>query len=501
MADDKRQPWSVADLLDFEFFLNADADCPAQELLERDHSFAEGEFQPEAGPEIRSRGFWLWLKSRRDDSARESDSGIAFSPGQAFEHSRRIVGALLAIVSAVAGAALVWGLLNYESRYFNVLLFLAVTLLPQLFLLLLLIGGWLFRNVIGRSSTLGFFQTLARTAVEWLSQKAWANRLGQNAGRSWMALRRRGYLAWPVAGITQTAGVFYNVGLLLGFVGCLAVMDVRFFWESTPAVAAVESLKGIVGILSAPWVWALPDFAPTMEQIQDTKIELTGGEDGLSERTDSATAWGPFLIATIVTWGLLPRLILRIAMGWMGRRTVRNFTFNERPHRELWRRLTETHVEAKIEGPGDDAVVILWGGMSPDIEELRWACLQQLRFDPVETIAAGGVDPSGDEIALETVAQQLREVKTLSRIVLLAESWGLVPRDLGPFLQAVREEVGDRLPIVCFLVGHPKPETLFTVPDAKELSVWEEFAAGLDDPNLTIRPFRSKGVESVSQPG
>ena len=63
-------------------------------------------------------------------------------------------------------------------------------------------------------------------------------------------------------------------------------------------------------------------------------VAFTGGEAGLTERTDSAAAWAPFLIATLVTWGLLPRLFLRILTGWMGRRTVRYFSFNERAHRE-----------------------------------------------------------------------------------------------------------------------------------------------------------------------
>lgn len=499
----KIKPWSAPDLLDFEFFLNLDAEKPVSEIDARDRRLAATEIapaigeslRPDAPPKIRSRAFRKWLSCRREEAARKREVS-AFSPGEAFHQARLLVGSILAILALSGGATLAWGVMNHEWRYYNVLIFLAVTIMPQLLLIVLMTLGWMLRGVIGQSAPLGFVQLIAQTVIEALSRKAWASRVGEDAAAHWRKLRRRPYLLWPVASLTQSAGVLFNVGLLAGFVGSLLVFDVRFFWESTPAVAATETLHGIVQLFSFPWSWAFPDFVPTLDQIARTMIHLTGAERGIKEEIDSAVVWAPFLIATVVTWGLLPRLLLRIMTGLLGRKSRSAYAFNERPHRELWRRLTELHIETSIEGPGDDAVLIQWGGMQPDPGELRRASLQCLRLNPAVTLNAGGAEVGEDRAAIEATGKMLKREKNTERVILLAESWGLVPKDLAPFLKSLREEIGVKTPVICFLTGEPTAEgAIFSAPEKEDIALWEEFLADLGDASITLRPFARRASD------
>jgi len=487
--------WTPADLLDFDALLADDADADAAGLRARDRTIADEHIAPELPDSLtpdadaagRARVFRLWLEARREKAG--DKNAAALSPGEAFRHSRWLVGGIFGIVSLLAGVGVVMSILHREQRYFNVVLFLAATLLPQLVLLLMLGVGWLMRGRRPEKSA-GFFQAISRNAIDALSEKALARKVGDTASRSWRALRRRSYLAWPLAATTQTAAVLFNLGLLAAFVGCLLVMDLRFFWESTPAVEAANSLKGIVDALAAPWSWVLPTFPPTADEIEATRIATV---NDYTERADSAAAWAPFLILSLITWGLLPRLLLRLIIGWLGNRAVVRHRFSDRPHRELWRRLTEVRLEAPVSGQRDDAVVLLWGGTDPDSERLRTALLQQARWNPVTTLAVGGLDLEADEKAVSETVEKMRAADRPIRIAVVADSWALVPRDLAPFLKKLRAAVGDEVSILCFLLGAPKGgnDPALVAPEADEISVWENFAADLDDPNLRIQPCKS----------
>ncbi len=487
--------WTPADLLDLDALLADDAEADASQLRTRDRVIADeaiaprlpDALSPDAATADRSRVLRLWLEARREKNS--AKHAATLTPGEAFRHSRWLVGGIFGIVSLLAGIGVVMSILHREQRYFNVVLFLAATLLPQLILLLMLGVGWLMRGRRPEKSA-GFFQAIARNAIDALSEKALARKVGDTATRSWRALRRRAYLAWPLAATSQTAAVLFNLGLIGAFIGCLLVMDLRFFWESTPAVEAANSLKGIVDALAAPWSWILPTFPPSAAEIEATRIATV---NDYTERADSAAAWAPFLILSLITWGLLPRLLLRLIIGWLGKRAVAGYRFNERPHRELWRRLTEVRLEAPVTGQRDDAVVLLWGGTDPDSERLRTALLQQARWNPVTTRAVGGLDLEADEKAVTETVEKMRAADRPIRIAVVADSWALVPRDLAPFLKKLRAAVGADVSILCFLLGAPKGQgsSALAAPEAEEITIWENFAADLDDPKLRIQPCKS----------
>ena len=393
------------------------------------------------------------------------------------------------------GASLVFSMLHNEARYFNVMMFLAATLLPQLALLVLLAGGWIFRRVTGQKSAGGgVVQSLVRESMIWVGGKVRTHRAGEKLQEQWQALRQRNYLAWPVLGMTQTLAVMYNVGILAGFAGCLVAMDVRFFWESTPGVAAVETLEQIVHVISIPWGMLMQDWLPTSEGIASTRITMDGSQKiyPASELVNSAAVWAPLIAGAVIFWGLLPRLVLRIGIGVWGSRSIKRYPFIERRYRELWRRLTALRVETSSEGPDDEAVILLWGGLDPDPEELRKVLLQQLRLNPMKTFVVGNeTDVSTDAKIIGEVGEALAKMKPRVRLVISVESWALAPREATDFLDELREQVGKDRAIRLLLLGPPIEGRPFSESSAAEIKTWENLVAERKDAALTVYPYRN----------
>ncbi len=495
--------WKVEDLLDLDYFLQGDAEVDEVALVLRDENIAREDLLPLLGEAsmvgdaplaVRSQGIWVWLQRQKAEAAKAQADKMPLMPGEVFSQVSRLLRLLAGGVLLVLGASLVFSLLHKEARYFNVMMFLAATILPQLLLLVMLLGGWFLRRATGgKPLGAGVAQSLVREAMIWLAGKVRMHRAGEKLQEQWQALRQRNYLAWPVMEMTQSLAVIYNVGILAGFTGCLVAMDVRFFWESTPGIAAVETLEQIVGGVSAPWGLMIRDWLPTPDGIAATRITIEGADKiyPSSEVVNSAAVWAPFLAGSVIFWGLLPRLVLRICTGIWGSRRVRRYPFVERRYRELWRRLTALRVETSSAGPDDEAVILLWGGLDPDPEELRKVLLQQLRLNPLRSFAAGNeTDVRADAENIGKVGEALSAMKPRVRLVVAVESWALAPREATDFFDELRGQVGQGRPVRLLLLGPPTEACPFSEPSVAEVKVWEDLVAERKDANLAVYPYR-----------
>lgn len=499
----KKHEWQVEDLLDLDYFLSMDAEQDEAALMMRDKKMAASHLRPEMGEQmltadapstVRSQGLWLWLQQRKRDVIRGRGDEHALLPGQVFVRVGRLVKWFGGTLMLLMGASLVFSLLHVREQYFNVMMFLAVTLLPQLVLLILLMVGALFRRLAGQEvASGGVASSLLRAVMLWLSVRVRRHYAGDALQGQWWDLKNKRYLLSPVLVMTQTMAVFYNVSLLLGFGLCLLSRDVRFFWESTPGVAAVEAIEQIVKIVATPWGNLVSGYLPSYDKIAATRVTFEGGEKVFpsSDLVDSAAAWVPFLTGALIFWGLLPRMILRWGMGFWARAQLRSYGFVERRHRELWRRLTALRVAVSNSGPDDEAVVLLWGGLEPDKQALRKVLLQQLRLNPVETFVAGDdADAREDTRKLTQVTEKVGGMGGGVRLVVVVESWALAPREATDFLNDLRQQVGEQRAIRLLLLGAPVSGKDFTEPVAAEVKAWEDLVAGRDDGRLTVYPYR-----------
>ena len=99
-----------------------------------------------------------------------------------------------------------------------------------------------------------------------------------------------------------------QVGLVTA-VALVTFSDLAFGWSTTLDVPAATATRIVQGI-AAPWASFAPLAVPSpelVEQSQFFRLERTGVASGAAR---ALGAWWPFTVLAVVTYGLLPRLLL-----------------------------------------------------------------------------------------------------------------------------------------------------------------------------------------------
>lgn len=473
--------WTIPDLIDLEYLLDRDSSQAGPEFFEEnvepwiDSARID---RPDGG--IMSAALWEWLRLRRLHAA---DSQL---PGRAFSGAHTLVGLLLTLGMFANAIALVFGLLRYDGRTFNLLVLLAATLGLSWLLLLAALAGYLSWGLWRHSP----FLSLAQNAVFQITDRLMRRPLGQDAARWWReTARTRRLFAFPALALTQKAALSYLTGAICGLLLAVYFLSIRFGWETTAAETMSPFLHRVATVLGKPWSWFRPAWVPTLQVIEQSRIswEQTGPR---LPSSGLAGVWIPFLTLTLLVWGVVPRLLLLLWIQGKQRRALRNYSFQDRVHREWWRKLTDFQVEIPVSGPADGAFAILWAGASIPTDDLRAAALRQLRLNIERHGEAGVGSGDDDEACLDQLRNYLRQ-EPGARLVVVAESWALAPKDLAAFLDRVRQVAGDATGIDLFLTGLPQGGRTLTAPPAGEIAIWEDFAARRNDSSLYVRPYRA----------
>ena len=367
------------------------------------------------------------------------------------------------------------------------LLLLVTTLGVQWLLLIIALIGFLSWSLWSRQG----FVTLAQRLLAGLAEKIARKTLGEDELRWWRETgKMRRLFSLPALQLTQFAGVAFNIGTL-GRDGwlCAVSRSARFGWETTPQETMNQALHRTTQAVAAPWSWLRPEWVPSAEEINASRIVWDKGTP-ITPRIELARQWYPFFLAALVVWGLLPRLAIWAGLGVRQRYAVTHYSFQERVHREWWRRLTDLAIAVPASGPSDGAIALLWGGVNPNHEELRTSALQQLRVNVSQEAPIGGADVEADDAALNQTGAFVKK-KSGARVVILAEAWSLTPKDFQDFHARLRNQIGRDAAVDVFLVGLPANGKIMTSPKDEEVNMWQEFAAGLDDPALFVRPCRA----------
>jgi hypothetical protein len=336
----ERTPWTLADVLDFESLLHHDElHSDLHELAERDSRLwrerIERTLQPDEHDEPRTV-FHRWLESRRATDA----SGIR--PGTWLANGWRALGYFATIAGLVAGTVVAGGALYYRGeRPVNVAVFLGVTVGVQWLLLLWAGMLWVaggFRAAASRTLA-AFFDAIGRwlaAAMEHLSGEERQSLRGDAAALRNLAGRNSDLLRWPPLIALQRFGVAWNLGVLAALLLRVLATDVAFGWESTWAKGP-GTTHAIAAALAAPWTWFAPAACPTLEQVEQSWFHYQSGMTALDR--NAAAAWWTWLVGVIVTYGLLPRLLL---LGWSAaklRGCLHRVSFDEPRHKAAWMRL------------------------------------------------------------------------------------------------------------------------------------------------------------------
>jgi hypothetical protein len=493
----------LAELIDLVVQMQRDAGRPEVEVHRRDRALVAS-----LGLHTREPRSLLtaWL-----DALRRTEAQL---PGDGLSAMYRVQIVLLLILGLAVGWGAAAAVYSYDgSRPVNVVQVLAVFVGVQLLLLLplgvvMVPRRWtrLVPGFVAVQEALAWFSPgqLIRLLARWLPERirqplARATHSGSPQSRQLGRVQK-----WAILFPSQAFAVAFNLGALAGCLYLITFSDLAFAW-STTLEPSPERVHRLTGILSSPWAAFVPDAVPSLDLIRET---LYYRQTGVPEVSDP-TRWGqwwPFLVASMIAYGLLPRLFLLALAGGQLRRSLRN-AFAEMPGvTVVLDRLTcelvstqatspEAPAEATSAKPalGSAALapldagelsVVNWSGLEVTDESLTLQCQTAWNRQIIGVRHAGGRRSISADA--ETIAA-LSASPASAGIALVVKAWEPPMMELFDFIHDLRQSAGPRRLIIVAPTGIQTTGQL-TSPEPTDLAQWEKQLRRLQDPALVVRP-------------
>jgi hypothetical protein len=376
--DDVRETdrWTVADLIDLEYFLDADEQmlhegtAARSALTERDRTLYLNRIAPAVTttrPHTtlhRRRSLRRWLRERR---AAERPERRLLLPGRIFAQALRLTTLGLAVLGFLIGIGAASALLSYDGhRPINVALYIFFLVFVQFLFMGVGTVAWLVRRArpLGQAvrdlSLLGrLIRPLVTRVSHWLMRQHLAatrqdvnDRTATQVGRLRSQFALYGSVSFlPILIPAQVFGVAFNLGVILTTLWLEWFTDLGFGWQ-TALDLSPQFIHDLARAVSAPWGWLFGEGVgyPSLEQVAGSRILL---KDPLSLLdADHLRSWRWFLVLAVCTYGLLPRLLLLGASLLTQRHLLERQPFTQGRTQALYARLLTPMVQTATHGSG-----------------------------------------------------------------------------------------------------------------------------------------------------
>jgi len=447
--------------------------------------------------------------------ARAVDDADRPTVGDRVEQGLEMLGAGLGLLGVLLGFGAVWGWLTAMSgRPINVVHFWTVLIGVQWLLLI----GWVIaclprewtKRLPGLRGLAGLLEAIGLALPRigtWMMRRFSGGRQSAPAS-AWGRLKAKETLYgrlrfWLLMQATQLLAVGFNVGLIAAFVLAGYVADPSFGWRSTLMTDA--ALAEWTELVATPWAWAWPAL-PSEAEIEATRYSslerrFVAPPDGGAAPADWA-AWFPFLLASLITYGLVPRVL---TWGWsrlqVGRQ-LRRIPLDHAEAREVLRRLHRSRVRTQsADDPdaapsppepgvapappptGGSAIVLRWPGVRLEASQLQMMLRERFDLEVIETHQVGGLDPAADQAILQRAGQHDKAV-----VVVVVEAWEPPVGDYLDFLKHLRQQVDERQPRLVLLYAEDAAGAP-VAPEEKARLQWQRHVGALGDPYLRVEPL------------
>ena len=216
--------------------------------------------------------------------------------------------------------------------------------------------------------------------------------------------------------------------------------------------------------------------------------------------TEHLVAWWPFLILSIIFYGLLPRVLLSISSHVAERRALNRLALNHGDCDRLLRRMTTPQLTFKSEETEDakktsptpssntsptkslsgKAALLLPSDIAREVDEAATkgfiANKLNLSIDQVVGLE-GNLDSDQQRLAFLTG-------NNAQRVLILQEAWLPPITEFIDFIRTLRHLLSDTVPIHVILIGKPDRETIFTPVEPINFQIWTQALHQLKDPYL-----------------
>ncbi len=526
--------WTYRDCLDLEYLIECDRDIAEEDLHHRDRAVYLKINQQKAWeerPSAKSQLLRFWLEIRRRGDTTEK--GLRW-PGRLAGEMVHLLRAVLVICLFFSGVSCGMVYFSYSGTMpVNVLPFFMIFVVLQILLVCAILSRVVWWRLLRKNTAQTLLLALVAASVarifRWFLKKGETtlsakHRLALLAlvGRWRMLLGLYGVLFfYPFFVAWQIAGIAFNLGLL----GCsflrISISDIAFGWQSTLQISA-ESLHAVVRWIAVPWAWLWGEGVgyPSLVDIMGSHIVLKEGLAHLA--TTSLVSWWPFLLLSVVVYGLGARFLLLIYGMVHQRRMEGKFVVERAETDRIIQRMVTPVVTTQAERFSDGSSHDNEGGMR--LQELQdgspvpaffagvaekqnmdvlipdelciGSSFHGVRDQVQEAVTARGyhmvglhryqVDYEYDQALLQKLIARYEE-GSVNGIILFVEAWMVPLTDFLSSLRLLREGMGGQAPLVIWLLGRAVRDDFFTdQPEKEHIDIWQNRLDSLGDSQLAI---------------
>lgn len=459
----------------------------------------------------RKKLFLAWLENINCNSQN--------SIGQHIERGHMWVRILLLVTGFLSGLSLGSALLSYDgTNPVNIVHFLAVFIGLQSFFLLAVAINIAPRLLTSFLPGTGEFQKLLRALTYFLGRRIEKaldhipeekrSALQQDWGR--ISRRHRIYThveRWLLLSTTQRFGVAFNLGALGACLYLIIFTDIAFAWNTTLEIKAA-SFHHIIGFVARPWAWFFPEGVPSLQLVEATRYFRIDGDyvnpllPGRFVNPEIVGGWWPFLILSLVFYGLLPRLFFSGFANLKYRLALKKTALETADYDALYDRLMSPIVETRalssetggLQKEKADSIIetepirkgecslLQWGEIEFDLHRTRRVLESRFGLVPKEVYAAGGMDALQDKKVIVEIGAEPDQAVPL---VIIVESWEVPSKAIIWFLAELRKEIQEKRAILIALLNID--EDMKPVPPATmDWQNWRRSMAESGDPFLRV---------------
>lgn len=503
-------PLSLAEMVDLQALLERDADEDEQVLLERDGALGR-DLNASALPDVLAMRAWL----------AERQLGHPPSAGARLVRWGARSAWLIRAGAAVAGLATVGGWLQAQGRQpLNVINFWAALLGTQILFLFVFaysIARWRWQARRPQPAPDGSAEALpwlASLIDGWRARAARSGEARGLPGPAWTKVRKLygEVMGWEALRWAQLLAVFYNVGAIAGLVLWSTVSDPSFGWRST--LLDDNDVHSWADGISAPWAWLHPSARPSYADVLGTRYSSLDarfmGNEGLRNRAPVWAAWWPFLLMSLLTYGLLPRLVTYAWTAWRSRKAVAAAPWRSAAAEQVLHRMRRTGLTAPAPHtsaagpvgpvvnrvPHDErpdtrpACVMKWAnvtfaGEADALEAVHFTVGRQVR-PPLAVV--GGKNLDADDHAIKQAA----DASGAPGVAVLVPGWDPPVGDHVDFFEQLRRALGPKRAVDVVVCGLGEGAAS-SPPTESQMRLWRHRLIGLGDPWLRVHALREQG--------
>ncbi len=500
-------PSKLTVLIDLAGQLRQDESRPLSDLRDRDYRIGQSCAHLKKSP---SRQLESWLMHVAD----LGDPSL----GARCSKFQRISVVLLIVAGIVAGWLAARTVLSYDgSDPVNVVDVLAIFLGAQFLLLAGLVFTMLPPDLLQKIPGAEGLQDLLRSISPGNLRTLLFKWLPASVRSDAADLLSRGRYHHVVFGRVEKWGIIFSAqsfaaafyaGALAGCLYLIVFSDLAFGW-STTLEADAEGIHQLTTVMSSPWAPLVPHAVPSLHLVRHSRhFRMEFGPPGPENPARDADPellgeWWPFLVACMVFYGLLPRLLSYGVARWRYQAALHYGILHAPGVSDVFDRLNRSMVRTRA----DDSVGSRPGVSNEDCEFpdpvlasgqrhmfIRWAeagqgadrfhdwALAHLGFTSGNVFSAGGsASIQEDEQTIESIAT----AEEGSAIFFVCSAWEPPVAECMDFLSSLSSRLADGHTIVILPLGRSGED--IAPPSSDNLNQWQHRVQQIGDPRLVVK--------------